>query len=67
MKRKSKAEKVAEARVDRAYRATCCGIQVNIMDIPKIFAFGRIKVDAGEDDAQLAASVRAYVETIRQN
>ena len=66
-KRKTKAEKIAERRVDMAYRATCSGIQINILDIPKIFAYGELKVAEGLDDAALAASIRAYVETIRQN
>jgi hypothetical protein len=66
VKRKTKAEKVAEARIDRAYRATCTGIQVSVFDIPKIFAHGFVRVAAGDDDAALAASVRAFVDTIRK-
>lgn len=65
--RKTKAEKLAEARVDRAYRAACSGIQVPMLELPKIFAHGLARVAAGDDDAALAASVRAYVETIRVN
>jgi hypothetical protein len=64
-KRKTKAEKIAEKRVERAYYATCSGIRINIMDIPKVFEYGELKVAEGLDDAALAASIRAYVETIR--
>jgi hypothetical protein len=41
--------------IDAAYRASCTGanctgVQINIMDIPKVFAFGRQKIAEGEDD-----------------
>ncbi len=65
MKRKTKAEKLIDRRIERAYYDTCCNIQINVMDIGKIFAFGRIKIEAGEDDEQLRSSIRNYVETIR--
>ena len=63
----STAKKNADRRVDKAYRATCAGIAVNILDIGKIFELGRLKVAQGETNAELAASIRAYVETIRQD
>jgi len=63
--RKNKADKLIDSRIDKAYRSTCSGIEINILDISKVFAFGRVKIEQGEDDAALAASVRAYVETIR--
>jgi len=65
--RRNKGDKAIDLRVERAYYATCSGIQVDVMDIGKIFAFGRLKVLAGEDDAALGASLRAYVETLRKN
>jgi hypothetical protein len=67
----TRAEKIKANRqdklVERAYYATCSGIQIDIMDIGKVFAFGRLKLEAGEDFEALKASVRAYVETIRKN
>jgi hypothetical protein len=62
-----KAKAQADKLVEQAYYATCRGIQINIMDIPKVFAYGRLKLEAGEDFEALKSSVRAYVETIRQN
>jgi len=53
--------------VERAYYATCSGIQINVLDIGKVFAFGRLKLDAGEDFDALKSSVHNYVETIRKN
>jgi len=62
-----KAAKIADQRVERAYYRTCSGVQIDIMDIGKVFDFGRLKVAAGEDDNALGASIRAYVDTIRKN
>jgi len=68
VKREAKArEAKADKIVEKAYYATCSGIQIDIMDIGKVFAFGRTKIEAGEDFPALCASVRAYVETIRKN
>jgi len=66
-RRSKRIENAIDKRVERAYYATCSGIAIDVMDIGKVFAFGRTKVLAGEDDAALGASIRAYVETIRKN
>ncbi len=60
-------QKRDDKRIDVAYRATCSGIQVNMMDITKIFDHGRKLCEQGLDDLALATGVRAFVETIRQN
>lgn len=68
MLKQTKTDKAIDARIDRAYRTTCAGVQINIMDISKVFQHGRrLIVMDHVDDAQLAAGVREYVETIRQN
>ena len=62
-----KEKKAIDAKIDRAYRENCCGIQINMTDIPKVFAVGREAVAAGLDDEQVAIAIRGYVETIRMN
>ena len=69
MARASKADKAADKRIERAYCATCDGIQIDIMDISKVFAHGKqaLASDPNMDDAALGVAVRAFVETIRKN
>lgn len=64
MARQTKAEKQAEARIEKAYRATCCGIAINMMDIGKVFAEGQKLIATGVDDAALGVGLRAFVDTI---
>ena len=66
-RRKPDPNKKADVAVDAAYKATCSGIQINMMDIGKVFAVGRASYFAGDDAATLGAKIRAYVETIRKN
>ena len=62
-KRKQEAE---DKVIERAYYATCSGIRSTSWT-SAVFAFGRLKLEAGEDFEALKSSVRAYVETIRKN
>jgi hypothetical protein len=57
----------AEKRIDAAYRLHCSGVEIDIMDIGKIFKVGRGLIAAGMADEQLGAHLLAYVNTIRKN
>ena len=63
----TKADKLADRRIDRAYRKNCEGIQIDVFDISKVFAVGRAAIAAGDDDVALAAKIVAFVATIRKN
>lgn len=60
---KAKIEKIVEA----AYYRTCSGIQINIMDIGKVFKAGVAAYEAGARDAVLDKAVFDFVQTIRRN
>jgi hypothetical protein len=63
--KQTKADKLADKRIDAACKATCSGITIPIMEIMKVFKVGRAAVAKGVDDATLAQQIRAYVETIK--
>ena len=54
----------AEKRIDAAYHQTCCGIQIDVMDIGKVFKRGHELIAQGADDKALAAGILAFVQTI---
>ena len=59
--------KLRDKRIERAYHKTCSGVQINIMDIGKVFKAGHAALDAGADEAGLEKAVVAFVDTIRKN
>ena len=65
MARQSK--KQVRSRIERAYYASCTGVQIDIMDIGKVFRVGETAVAEGADDDALKSKIRAFVETIRKN
>lgn len=54
----------ADRRIDAAYRKHCCNIQINVLDIGKVFACGHKLIEQGADDVALAAGILAFVQTI---
>ena len=63
---KKRANRV-NAWVEKAYRETCNGVQINVMDISKVFAEGNRLLAEGADWEQLKLGIRTYVDSIRQN
>jgi hypothetical protein len=57
----------AEKRINAVYAATCSGVQINVMDIGKVFAVGRKAIAEGADDGELALKICQFVATIRKN
>jgi hypothetical protein len=64
---KKAAAKAISARIEKAYGLACAGVQVNLLDISKIFEAGRKAIESGADDAALQEAIKAFVATIRQN
>jgi hypothetical protein len=62
-----KEKKAVAARVSKAYYATCSGVEINMMDISRVFEVGEAAVAAGLDDEMLGKTIRAFVDTIRVN
>jgi hypothetical protein len=60
-------QKKIDRRVEVAYYATCSGIQINIMDIGRVFAVGREALRDGADEELLRSTIRKFVEQIRKN
>lgn len=56
-----------DKRVERLYYATCSGVQIDIMDIGKVFDVGRKAIAEGKDDGEVALAICQFVATIRKN
>jgi hypothetical protein len=55
-----------DRRIDNAYRKTCAGIQINVMDISKVFDAGRALIAHGASDENLGVKLREYVLTLSE-
>jgi hypothetical protein len=59
-------KKLNDQRIQRLYSARCSGIQIDIMDIGKVFAVAEAGIVAGLDDQGLGDVIFAYVNGIRK-
>lgn len=66
MARKPRTNSVDE-RINRAYKLVGQGVQVSILDIPKVFIAGKSAIEAGQDDVQLQETIAALLKVIRKN
>jgi hypothetical protein len=64
MRRKQNTQAVIDRIVEQAYYARCCGIQIDIMDIPKVFRHGRDLIMAGADKQKLEDGVFDFVSAL---
>lgn len=62
--RQTKVDKQIDARIAAIYTRNCSGIQINILDISKIYRVGREAILSGQDPEP---AIVAFVQTIRQN
>lgn len=63
----TKAEKLADKRIEEAYYRTCSGVQIPIMKIPAIFRSVRAAMKPDTTDEQLDVLVKVTVDMIRVN
>jgi hypothetical protein len=63
-----KQKKLNEQRIQRLYGQRCSGVQINIMDIGKVFKVAENAIAASDiSDEDLGNMIAAYVDEIRQN
>lgn len=64
MAKQSKADKALDREINKLYNENCSGIQINIMDIPKVFAEARKARAEGRD---MKEAIVSFVNSIRKN
>jgi len=70
MRRKqTRQEKARDERINRLYCASCSGVQINVMDIGKVFRTANTAIEANPaiDDTALTQVIVDFVATIRTN
>lgn len=60
----TKADKALDREIDKLYRENCSGIQIDIFDIPKVFAEARKAKAEGRD---MKEAIVSFVNSIRKN
>lgn len=64
MPKQSKADKALDREIDKLYRENCSGIQIDIFDIPKVFAEARKARTEGRD---MKEAIVSFVNKVRKN
>ena len=64
---KKLSEKKMDAIIERLYRQACPNVEIDIMDISKIFAVGRKALSEGKSEDEVKAAIVEFVNTIRKN
>lgn len=64
MPKQTKEEKALDREIDKVYRENCSGIQIDIFDIPKVFAEARKAKAEGRD---MKEAIVSFVNSIRKN
>ena len=59
--------KKVDARINAAYKVVGNCVEINMMDIPKVFKAGRDAIEAGADDEALKARLAEVLQSIRKN
>jgi len=69
MPKLNRAAAKTDKRIERLYYQRCSGIQINIMDISKVFRAGHAAIAANPqiDDPMLGQAIYDFVQTIRKN
>jgi len=69
MAKKTKKQIEIDNKIDAAFNLSCSGIQIDILDIIKVFDVGRQALASGKatDVESLKPIIREFVETIRRN
>jgi len=62
--RQTKAEKARDLLIERTYYKHGQGVQISIMDIPKVFTAGRQALEEGQD---LDAAIQSAIAQLRVN
>lgn len=62
-----KQKKILDSRVSRACSVAIQNLQVNVMDLGKIFQVGEDAAIAGDDDIALQSKICAFVSTLKTN
>jgi len=60
-------QNAADKRINALYCRLCSGVQIDIMDIGKVFKAGYAAIEGGATDEALGEAIVAFVQTIRKN